>query len=191
GAVVAPDTDAGRVPDLVVHDHPHRHLRDRDAALGRPADLVVDDVGHRGMRRYAVHPAGYRAAFDERPSHVHGVGDVDSLSELVPEHVDAAIPDDYPGEAHVDPVEPRAGDGDAVENGSVDVLDRDPVVAPDDGDVLDGHPARPDDDSAAYDRARVADEHLAPCDHDGPLVHARREMHDRRPKCVRGRARAC
>ena len=90
----------------------------------------------------------------------------------------------------VDAVELRACHGDPVEPDARRVLDVDPVLAADHRDVAYGHAARADDDAAADDRARLADEHLPSRDHDRPLVDARREMHDRRAERICSRARA-
>ena len=100
--------------------------------------------------------------------------------------VDRAVADLDVAAADVDAVELRARDGDAVEHDVARLVDVDPVLAADDGDVADRDAARANDDAAADDRARVADERLALVDHERPLVHAGREVHDRRPHAVRG-----
>ena len=90
----------------------------------------------------------------------------------------------------MDAVELRARDRDAVEDGAVDAVDRDPVLAADDGDVLDRDVVRADDDAAADDRAGLADQHLAARDHERPPVDACLEVDDRRLERVGGAGRA-
>ena len=60
----------------------------------------------------------------------------------------------------------------------MDAVDGDPVLAPYDGDVLDRDTVRADDDAAADDCARCADERLAARDDHRPGMDARGEMDD-------------
>ena len=124
------------------------------------------------MRRDADHPADDRAAFDHAHPRVHVEGDVDALAEAVAQHVDGAVADDDAREADVDAVELRALHRDAVEDGAADALHGDPVLPADDRHIPNLDVVVRDDDAAADDRPRVSLEHLAPRDHEWPLVDA-------------------
>ena len=100
--------------------------------------------------------------------------------------VDRAVADRDVAVTHVDAVELRARDGDAVEHDVAHVLDVDAVLAADDAHVADRHAARADDDAAAHDGAGLADQRLARVDHERPGVHAAAEMDGRRLNGVRG-----
>ena len=166
------DADSECPANLIVPDRPHRHLGHRDAHHLRPAHVIVGDLRHRRVRDDAVHAPDNVAALDHAHAHVHVVGDVDPLAQLVAEHVDGAVFDHHAAEPHVDPVELRARNGDAVEHRVAVALDRDPVLATDDRDVADRDAVRPHDDASPDDRACVADQHFAPPDHERALVDA-------------------
>ena len=91
-----------------------------------------------------------------------------------------AVADRDGAAAHVDAVEARPADDDVVERDVLRLLDVEAVVAAEDGHVADLHAARAHDDPAAHDRARLADEVLAPVDHERALVDARAQVHGRR-----------
>ena len=146
----------------------------------RAADRVVGDLALRHVRRDALHPADDVAAFDHVHAVAHRVGHVDALAELVAEHVDRAVADVDRRAPNMDAVELRSRHGNTVERRAAPAVDSDPVLAPDDGDVLDRHVVCAHDDAAANDGSRRAHEHLSARDHERPLVDARGQVHDRR-----------
>ena len=71
-------------------------------------------------------------------------------------------------------------DRDALEQDALRAVDLDPVLAAQHGHVPNGHVVGGDDDAAAHDRARLADEPLRVVEDERALVDARREVDDRR-----------
>ena len=130
------------------------------------------------MRGDPLHAAGDVAAVDHARAVAHGERDVDSLSVRVVEHVDRAAVDANRRVSHMDPVELRARDRDTVDRRALEAVDGDPVLAPDDGNILDRDTVRADDDAAADDCARRADERLAARDDHRPGMDACSEMDD-------------
>ncbi len=75
--------------------------------------------------------------------------------------MDEAVADRDRRAAYVDPVQLRTRDSDALERDVVRVVDLDSALAADYRDIADGDVVGRDDDAAAHDRPRLADELLA------------------------------
>src|SRR5437763_4514620 len=131
------------------------------------------------MRDDSLLPADQTAALDEAFVLVDRERDVDSLAVADAAHVDEAVLDRHGSATDVDSVELGANDPDAIQHDAVHLVDLDAVLTADDGDVLDGDIGVAHLDPADNDRAAVADQPLAPVDHERTAVDSRSEVDSR------------
>src|SRR5207247_1300879 len=154
-----------RPGDLVLLDHAHGHLGHRDRLESGRADVVAVQRDQSGVDHDALAAADDGAAFDHAHAHVRREGDVDPLG-VAPGRGDRAVANRHATAPDVDPVERRPDHVHAVEEDVAGLLDVDAVLAADDGDVADGDVTRVDHDPSPDDGAPLADEVLAPVDHE-------------------------
>src|SRR5918994_1591425 len=179
GVIAAKDRDAERSVDLVTFDRCHRHFRDRDPPQRRSAYAVLAYECVDRVDEDPLLPSHEVAVLHHARREIVGERDVDPLPIVAAEVRNRAVADPHVAAPDADPVHGDATDMHVLEEDVLGTVDLDAVLAAHDGDVPNGDAIRGDDESAANDRARLADERLLLVEHERALVHAGGK-HDRR-----------